>query len=283
MQAEIQWPQKVHIWRSVHFGPAGNQSLLVLCVLCHFMLLPLLLLISMVTVSSLSLRWIIMTEPGESQKSIPEAAAHSTSKQVKNKTQASKQFLKQECEMWQYFLSPQGGGVGASQSQAQMSLGEDSMSHLSSSSRTARSPARNPLSFRTMQTKVTLLDGSLFTYTVEVRMLGTGETAGYRLKQVEKAGDRWREVRQIETSRDSLRPLKIGGDRGDTTTKTARPQRETSTIVNEMYPHSTVMVLCLLCRNVHVVFSNSCLTVVQKHAHADVLRQTYCLTSCCCL
>lgn len=87
------------------------------------------------------------------------------------------------------------------------------MSHLSSSSRIARSPARNPLSFRTMQTKVTLLDGSLFTYTVEVRMLGTGETAGDRLKQVEKAGDRWKQVRQVETSRDSFRPLKIGGDR----------------------------------------------------------------------
>uniref|UniRef100_A0A671US88 FERM domain-containing protein n=2 Tax=Sparus aurata TaxID=8175 RepID=A0A671US88_SPAAU len=35
-----------------------------------------------------------------------------------------------------------------------------------------RSPARNPLSFRTMQTKVTLLDGSLFTCTVEKRSRG---------------------------------------------------------------------------------------------------------------
>uniref|UniRef100_A0A671UN42 FERM domain-containing protein n=1 Tax=Sparus aurata TaxID=8175 RepID=A0A671UN42_SPAAU len=53
--------------------------------------------------------------------------------------------------------------------QPRSSLADDSSSHLSSNSRIARSPARNPLSFRTMQTKVTLLDGSLFTCTVEVR------------------------------------------------------------------------------------------------------------------
>ncbi|XP_042255621.1 band 4.1-like protein 3a isoform X1 [Thunnus maccoyii] len=93
------------------------------------------------------------TEPGEPQEaqpkeaeSFPEAAAHSTPKL--------------------------GGEGGPSQNQAQSSLGEDSTSHLSSSSRIARSPARNPLSFRTMQTKVTLLDGSLFTCTVEKRARG---------------------------------------------------------------------------------------------------------------
>ncbi|XP_022621460.1 band 4.1-like protein 3 isoform X2 [Seriola dumerili] len=93
------------------------------------------------------------TEPGEPQEaqpkeaeSFPEAAAHSTPKQ---------------------------GGEGApTQSQAQNSLAEDSTSHLSSSSRIARSPARNPLSFRTMQARVTLLDGSLFTCTVEKRARG---------------------------------------------------------------------------------------------------------------
>ncbi|XP_070708674.1 band 4.1-like protein 3 [Pempheris klunzingeri] len=92
------------------------------------------------------------TEPGEPQDahpkevSFPEAAAHSTPKQ---------------------------GGEGLpSQSQAHSSLAEDSTSHLSSSSRIARSPARNPLSFRTMQAKVTLLDGSLFTCTVEKRARG---------------------------------------------------------------------------------------------------------------
>ncbi|XP_056220715.1 band 4.1-like protein 3 isoform X3 [Seriola aureovittata] len=93
------------------------------------------------------------TEPGEPQEaqpkeaeSFPEAAAHSTPKQ---------------------------GGEGVpTQSQAQNSLAEDSTSHLSSSSRIARSPARNPLSFRTMQARVTLLDGSLFTCTVEKRARG---------------------------------------------------------------------------------------------------------------
>uniref|UniRef100_A0A3Q3G5Z9 FERM domain-containing protein n=1 Tax=Labrus bergylta TaxID=56723 RepID=A0A3Q3G5Z9_9LABR len=55
--------------------------------------------------------------------------------------------------------------------QAQSSLAEDSTSHLSSSSRIVRSPART-LSFRSMQTKVTLLDGSLFTCIIEKRARG---------------------------------------------------------------------------------------------------------------
>ncbi|XP_017297287.1 band 4.1-like protein 3a isoform X7 [Kryptolebias marmoratus] len=90
------------------------------------------------------------TEPGEVQpkevESFPEAAAHSTPKQ--------------------------GGERDVPQSQVQSSLAEDSSSHLSSGSRTARSPAKNTLSFRTMQTRVTLLDGSLFTCTMEKRARG---------------------------------------------------------------------------------------------------------------
>uniref|UniRef100_A0A7N9AQ38 Erythrocyte membrane protein band 4.1-like 3a n=1 Tax=Mastacembelus armatus TaxID=205130 RepID=A0A7N9AQ38_9TELE len=81
------------------------------------------------------------TEPGEPQEaqpkemeSLPEAAAHSTPKQ---------------------------GGPP--------SLPDDS-SHLSSSGRVAT--ARNPLTFRTMQARVTLLDGVLFTCTVEKRARG---------------------------------------------------------------------------------------------------------------
>ncbi|XP_035854065.1 band 4.1-like protein 3 isoform X2 [Sander lucioperca] len=82
------------------------------------------------------------TEPGTQEaESFPEAAAHSTPKQ--------------------------GGG-----SHTHSSLAEDSSSLLSSSSRLARSPARNALSFRTMQSRVTLLDGSLFTCTVEKRARG---------------------------------------------------------------------------------------------------------------
>uniref|UniRef100_A0A3P8P1D9 FERM domain-containing protein n=1 Tax=Astatotilapia calliptera TaxID=8154 RepID=A0A3P8P1D9_ASTCA len=88
------------------------------------------------------------TELGEAQpteaESFPEAANHSTPKQGEK------------------------GGV----SQAQGSLAEDSSSNLSSSSWIARSPARNPLSFRTMQARVTLLDGSMFTCTVEKRARG---------------------------------------------------------------------------------------------------------------
>uniref|UniRef100_A0A3Q3F6Q4 FERM domain-containing protein n=1 Tax=Labrus bergylta TaxID=56723 RepID=A0A3Q3F6Q4_9LABR len=91
-------------------------------------------------------------ETGEPQEalpkeaeSFPEATAHSTPKQ--------------------------GGGGTLPQSQAQSSLAEDSTSHLSSSSRIVRSPART-LSFRSMQTKVTLLDGSLFTCIIEKRARG---------------------------------------------------------------------------------------------------------------
>ncbi|XP_056290608.1 band 4.1-like protein 1 [Pseudoliparis swirei] len=91
------------------------------------------------------------TEPGEPHEApskeaefFPEAAAHSTPKQ----------------------------GGGPSQSRAHSSLAEDSTSHLSSGSRIAGSPARNPLSFRTTQTRVSLLDGSLFTCTVEKRSRG---------------------------------------------------------------------------------------------------------------
>uniref|UniRef100_A0A665TW03 Erythrocyte membrane protein band 4.1-like 3a n=1 Tax=Echeneis naucrates TaxID=173247 RepID=A0A665TW03_ECHNA len=103
------------------------------------------------------------TEPGEPQEgqpkeaeSFPEVAAHSTPKQVKTQQRTI-------CSLIQ--------GAPA-QSQAQTSLVEDSTSHLSSSSRIARSPARNPLNFKTMQAKVTLLDGSLFTCTVEKRARG---------------------------------------------------------------------------------------------------------------
>lgn len=46
---------------------------------------------------------------------------------------------------------------------------EDAASYLSSGSRVSPSPVRNPLSFRIMQAKVVLLDGSLFTCTLEVR------------------------------------------------------------------------------------------------------------------
>ncbi|XP_028290504.1 band 4.1-like protein 3 isoform X3 [Gouania willdenowi] len=51
------------------------------------------------------------------------------------------------------------------------SLGEDSISHLSSTSRISRSPVR-PMGFRTMQTRVALLDGSLFTCLMEKRSRG---------------------------------------------------------------------------------------------------------------
>ncbi|XP_069368072.1 band 4.1-like protein 3a isoform X3 [Paralichthys olivaceus] len=83
------------------------------------------------------------TEPGEPQEAqlkeaeiFPEAASHSTPKQ--------------------------GAEGGAN----------DLTTPLSPSARVARSPGRNTLSFRTMQAKVTLLDGSLFTCTVEKRSRG---------------------------------------------------------------------------------------------------------------
>lgn len=71
-------------------------------------------------------------------------------------------------------MLPQGEKAVVSQSQAQSALADDSASNLSSSSWIARSPARNPLSFRTMQARVTLLDGSMFTCTTEVRQLWLG-------------------------------------------------------------------------------------------------------------
>ncbi|XP_028288594.1 band 4.1-like protein 3a isoform X4 [Parambassis ranga] len=93
---------------------------------------------------------MMTTEPGEAQpteaESFPDATAHSTPKQ--------------------------GGEAGQSKSQAQSSLAEDSASNLTTSSRLTRSPVRNPLSFRTMQTRVTLLDGTLFTCTMEKRARG---------------------------------------------------------------------------------------------------------------
>ncbi|XP_034427949.1 band 4.1-like protein 3a isoform X7 [Hippoglossus hippoglossus] len=88
------------------------------------------------------------TEPGEPQEAqpkeaefFPEAASHSTPKQ--------------------------GAEGGATQIQT-----DDLSIPLSPSGRVARSPGRNTLSFRTMQAKVTLLDGSLFTCTVEKRSRG---------------------------------------------------------------------------------------------------------------
>ncbi|XP_062236011.1 band 4.1-like protein 3 isoform X2 [Platichthys flesus] len=86
------------------------------------------------------------TEEGEPQEAtpnefFPEAASHSTPKQ--------------------------GAGGGATQ------IATDDLSvPLSPSGRVARSPGRKTLSFRTMQAKVTLLDGSLFTCTVEKRSRG---------------------------------------------------------------------------------------------------------------
>ncbi|TWW70585.1 Band 4.1-like protein 3 4.1B, partial [Takifugu flavidus] len=63
-------------------------------------------------------------------------------------------------------------GNGNRDAGVSQTFNEDSTSHLSSGVRITRSPARNPLSFRMMQTRVTLLDGSLFTCTVEKRALG---------------------------------------------------------------------------------------------------------------
>uniref|UniRef100_A0A1A8GW48 Erythrocyte membrane protein band 4.1-like 3 n=1 Tax=Nothobranchius korthausae TaxID=1143690 RepID=A0A1A8GW48_9TELE len=89
----------------------------------------------------------MITEPGEAQcpevQYFPEAAAYSTPKQ---------------------------GEV--CQSQSQSSLVEDPTSHMTSSSHITRSPVRNPLSFRMMHVKVTLLDGSLFTCNMEKRARG---------------------------------------------------------------------------------------------------------------
>ncbi|CAN9506201.1 unnamed protein product [Ophioblennius macclurei] len=95
------------------------------------------------------------TEPAETTPTeaefFPEAASQSTPKQ-----------------------GGEGRGGGASRSQPGSSLeAEDSGSHLSSSSRLSRSsPVRNPLTFRTMQVKVNLLDGSQFCCTLEKRARG---------------------------------------------------------------------------------------------------------------
>ncbi|XP_024917318.1 band 4.1-like protein 3 [Cynoglossus semilaevis] len=90
-------------------------------------------------------------EPGEPQdpqteemESFSEATTHSTPKQGKKGKPA----------------------------QIHGSLGADMPSHLSSNSTIVRSPARNTLNFWTMQAKVTLLDGSVFTCTVEKRARG---------------------------------------------------------------------------------------------------------------
>uniref|UniRef100_A0A1A7WDJ1 Erythrocyte membrane protein band 4.1-like 3 n=1 Tax=Iconisemion striatum TaxID=60296 RepID=A0A1A7WDJ1_9TELE len=89
----------------------------------------------------------MIAEPGEAQPTeaeyFPEAAAHSTPKQG---------------EMFP--------------SQTQSLLVEDPTIHMTSSSHITRSPARNPLTFRMMQTRVTLLDGSMFTCNVEKRARG---------------------------------------------------------------------------------------------------------------
>ncbi|XP_058482142.1 protein 4.1-like isoform X5 [Solea solea] len=89
------------------------------------------------------------TEPGEPQEaqhkegeSFTEATAHSTPKQ-----------------------SEEGGA-----NQIHGSLAEDSTSHLSSN--VTRSPARGTINFWTMNTRVTLLDGSTFTCTLEKRARG---------------------------------------------------------------------------------------------------------------
>uniref|UniRef100_A0A1A8KMA4 Erythrocyte membrane protein band 4.1-like 1 n=2 Tax=Nothobranchius TaxID=28779 RepID=A0A1A8KMA4_NOTKU len=90
----------------------------------------------------------MITEPGEAQTEVqdfPEAAAYSTPKQGQGEVR---------------------------QSQSQSSLVEDPTSHMTSSSHITRSPVRNPLSFRMMQIKVTLLDGSLFTCNMEKRARG---------------------------------------------------------------------------------------------------------------
>uniref|UniRef100_A0A8C6LXT0 FERM domain-containing protein n=1 Tax=Nothobranchius furzeri TaxID=105023 RepID=A0A8C6LXT0_NOTFU len=74
-----------------------------------------------------------------------------------------------QCDLTYCHLEGQGE---VRQSQSQSSLVEDPTSHMTSSSHITRSPVRNPLSFRMMQIKVTLLDGSLFTCNMEKRARG---------------------------------------------------------------------------------------------------------------
>ncbi|XP_061614345.1 protein 4.1-like isoform X3 [Phyllopteryx taeniolatus] len=78
-------------------------------------------------------------------ESIPEVAAHST---------------------------PVQSGEGGSSQNRCLSLADELSGHLSSSGLVAPSPVRRSLSFRTMQTKVTLLDGSVFSCTMEKRARG---------------------------------------------------------------------------------------------------------------
>lgn len=114
----------------------------------------------------ISISATMATEPGDPQESIPEAAAFPAPKQVKGKDKVQPDDL---LEASVFTSCPQNRD-------GDTPVPEDS--HLSSGVRITRSPARNPLSFRMMQAKVTLLDGSLFTCTVEVRHAPSGETDG---------------------------------------------------------------------------------------------------------
>ncbi|CAL8399746.1 unnamed protein product [Arctogadus glacialis] len=62
-----------------------------------------------------------------------------------------------------------GGGISPN---PPSSLGEDTASYLSSTSRIAGSPARSVLRFGIMQTRVTLLDGAVYTCSIEKRVRG---------------------------------------------------------------------------------------------------------------
>lgn len=129
----------------------------------------------------------MMTELGEAQPTeaeyFPDATAHSTPKQVEHPDEYQRSIHHTATVLWSHrFLNLQGAEAAPSKSQAQSSLAEDSESNLTTSSRITRSPVRNALSFRTMQTRVTLLDGTLFTCTMEVRQV---ETGGVRRRQVE--------------------------------------------------------------------------------------------------
>ncbi|XP_061661365.1 protein 4.1-like isoform X7 [Syngnathoides biaculeatus] len=87
------------------------------------------------------------TEVQEAQKaeSLPEVGAHSTPVQL---------------------------GEGRASRNPLRSLADEQSGHLLSSGPVAPSPVRRSLSFRTMQTKVTLLDGSVFSCTMEKRARG---------------------------------------------------------------------------------------------------------------
>lgn len=138
--------------------------------------------------ASFLLHWwsTMATEPGEPQLSSLEAAALSSPKQVKWKDKVK---FKAVLKGWIFTSCLQNKDGGMSQT----SFNEDSTSHLSSGVRITRSPARNPLSFRMMQAKVTLLDASLFTCTVEVRQAESGE------------------VRHMNTDETEVRRMQTGG------------------------------------------------------------------------